>query len=205
MLLVFIILVTLIVLNLEITVPLFFNHTQIGVDWKTHILRLYLPCFMLPFILSFYRSNTLSQLKNLLIRSMNDHDIILVWFQPFVRLIRRLILRIIIFNTHLESCWNLGNIIDFIIFWTARFNDSFKRRALLKLLAFINTSIGWITWFLRKYFHFTALLIFLKVTIIFHKVFANWDTLLLLMTLIWLFFLIDINLVSIRMHLVNCY
>ena len=204
MLLVFIILVTLIVLNLEITVPLFFNHTQIGVDWKTHILRLYLPCFMLPFILSVYRSNTLSQLKNLFIRSINDHDIILVWFQSFVRLILRLILRIIIFNTHLESCWNLGNIIDLIVFRTAWFNDSFKRRALLKLWAFINTFIGWITWFLRKYFDFTALLIFLKVTIIFEKVFANRDTLLRFMTILWLFFLTDINLVSIRVHLVNC-
>lgn len=156
----FIILVTLIILNLEITVPLFFNHTQIGVDWKTNILRLYLPCFMLPFILSFYRANTLSQLKDLFFRFINDHDIILVWFQSFVRLILRLILRIIIFNTHLESCWNLGNIIDLIVLWTTRLNNSFKRRALLKLWAFINTFIGWITWFLRRYFDFIALLIF---------------------------------------------
>ncbi len=158
---------------------------------------------MLPFILSFYGANTLSLLKNLFIRSINDHDIILVCFQSFVKLIICLILRIIIFDTHFESCWNFGNRIDLIIFWTARFNDSFKRRALLKLLAFINTSIGWITWFLRKYFHFTALLIFLKVTIIFEKVFANRDTLLLFMAILWLFFLIDINLVSIRVHLFN--
>ncbi len=196
---------TWIILSFKITVPLFLNHAQVRVNRKAYVLRLKLSFEQGFFFLNFNRAYTLCHLEELLLETIEYHDLILIVFVlKFFCLNFMLIIRIPILDKHLKASGSFRKRSYLIIFRTARLNDSFERLTLLRLWRFFETLIDRV--------NELGLLIYLNFLRIFLDLFrsipkktsANRNIFRLLFALWRLSLLIDVNFITVKVLLVNC-
>ena len=90
-----------IIISFKVTVPLFLNHAQVRVDRKTDIFGLDLSCEWSVSFLNFHWPFAFCHLKELLFRTILYHNLILILRWMIVRrIVRLIIVRIIILDTH---------------------------------------------------------------------------------------------------------